>query len=88
MEFDKLHYTLSSSRPASNSITLSSSRPGSRTGSRAGLRPALAKFHYAIQVADLVSDLSQTGSSYLHTSQTGSGLILLRYLLASWSQAG
>jgi len=24
-----------------------------------------AKFHYDIQVADLVSDLSQTGSSYL-----------------------
>jgi len=25
----------------------------------------LAKFHYVIQVADLVSDLSQAGSSYL-----------------------
>jgi len=33
----------------------------------------LAKFHYAIQVADLVvdlvSDLSQTGSSYLDMSR-------------------
>jgi len=39
-----------------NSITLSSSRPGSRAGSRAGLQPVLAKFHYAIQVVDLVAD--------------------------------
>jgi len=38
-------------------------------GSRAGLRPALAKFHYAIQVADLVSDLLQTDSSYLDMSR-------------------
>jgi len=28
-----------------------------------------AKFHYAIQVADLVSDLLQTGSSYLDMSK-------------------
>jgi len=35
-----------------NSITLPSSRPGSRADSPAGLRPALAKFHYAIHVAD------------------------------------
>jgi len=27
------------------------------------------KFHYAIQVADLVSDLAQTGSSYLDMSR-------------------
>jgi len=37
------------------------------------MRPALAKFHYAIQVADLiadlVSDLSQAGSSYLDMSR-------------------
>jgi len=48
------------------------------------MRPALAEFHFAIQVADLVaeliSDLSQTGSSYLDMSQTASGLIPLRYL--------
>jgi len=46
---------------------------GSPAGSGAGLRPALAKFYYAIQVAhlvaDLVSDLSQTGSSYLDMSR-------------------
>jgi len=51
-----------------NFITLSSSR----AGSRGGLRPALTKFYHAIQVADLVanvvSDLSQTDSSYLDTS--------------------
>jgi len=41
---------------------------GSRVGSRTGLQPALAKFHYAIQVTDLVSDLSQTRSSYLDMS--------------------
>jgi len=58
MEFGKFHY-----------ITLSSLRPGSRTGSRAGLRRALAKFHYSIQVTDLVSDLSQTGLSYLDMSR-------------------
>ena len=29
----------------------------------------LAKFHYAIQVADLVADLSQTDLSYLHMSR-------------------
>jgi len=34
------------------------------------MRPALGyKFHYAIQVAELVSDLSQTGSSYLDMSR-------------------
>jgi len=33
------------------------------------LRPALAKFDYAIQVTDLVSDLPRTGSSYLDMSR-------------------
>jgi len=32
-------------------------------------RVVKAKFHYAIQVAALVSDLSQTGSSYLDMSR-------------------
>jgi len=52
-----------------NSITLSSSRPGPELV----LRPALAKSHYAVQVADMVTDLvsnlSQTGSSYLDMSR-------------------
>jgi len=69
----KFHYAIQlASRSLANSITLSSSVAGSRAGSRAGLRPASGqidllqdKFHYVIQVADLVSDLSQTGSGHI-----------------------
>jgi len=62
------------------------------------------KFHYAIQVADLVSDLSQTGSSYLdmpvqaifhyavllasRSATREPARELVADLLVSWSQAG
>jgi len=60
-----------------NSITLLSSLADRRPAREAPREPAseldsvveFGKFHYAIQVADLVSDLSQTGASYLDMSR-------------------
>jgi len=62
-----------------NSIMLSSSRAGRRPARELDSVIEYSKFHYAIQVgdlvADLVSDQSQTGSSYLDMSRDSSILV-------------